>query len=657
MIIDENAFNDKNFKHVNYFTFAGKLKYLKKYIFNGLTSLQYLDIRIEGTQIEYTEAGILTTVPRIRVLQIQQNITYDTFVNFTADVTFKYVVTLDIRNNNLSRIKSDTLSMFPYLQQIFIDSSKLHYIDPDAFSSLLSTIETINLSNNNLKEIPSGLFDFGHRRESFLINLNNNKLETLPKDIFNTAIEKSRNLIVSLHENNWVCDCKLAWLQDMIVNEIISFPTPKPAEPECISPEYNKFRTIRDADFEMCTNTTKTSTVLVTETSTTTSKTETTSSTSSSTISSNPPTIPPIISDTTTTSMTMTTINSISTPSSTKTTSMSTVTEVPVTTSMTTEETSIITHPESSVSSTTQPPPIEECTCQDDCHINKINIYAKDLLKHATATSIFLTFQNITIKEDDVKKELIVEISQRDYILLWMYDKDNDIQCNFTAFKEDSCESSGLYIAKFKTQPSTSYTVCAASINEDSLSPLNCRAHTTMAEESERAWLLNDEQVIVWSIFATVILICFVFGGALVYILIRRYPRLIKGNKRVIIVRQRPWDVMVMPKEYYYTTKGEDCTRFRRNSETSYYTARTSSTSYVTAIQPTPVQLISWKFNRMWNRLTSDGEKPGPSRTLPSKEPPPLPPYPREPCCRGSCELNYPYDSSNSCYAKVVTEL
>ncbi|KDR11745.1 hypothetical protein L798_13693 [Zootermopsis nevadensis] len=152
----------------------------------------------------------------------------------------------------------------------------------------------------------------------------------------------------------------------------------------------------------------------------------------------------------------------------------------------------------------------------------------------------------------------------------------------------------------------------------------------------------------IWAIFCSALAVSLIVGGVIIYTAVRHNPRLIKGNKRVIVVGHRAGEVIVMPKEYSVDNAG-----FRRMSDSSYYTARTSKTSYVTAIQPTPVQLIAWKFNRMWDRLMANGEKENTNQSTSPKEPPPLPPYPKDSSLKSSCEMNFPRDC-NSCYTTVV---
>jgi hypothetical protein len=284
------------------------------------------------------------------------------------------------------------------------------------------------------------------------------------------------------------------------------------------------------------------------------------------------------------------------------------------------------------------------CTCTT-CSEHSIHILTE---RNNVETSFvsFNSIQRFEIVEDDMNKKLKVRIqANNEYLLVWMNtDGTNSIHCNYTYFMKEKRNSLNIFSAEFKTKPNTSYTMCAIS-QKVTISPLNCRAYTTLPSEEYRPWLLNNQQAMIWAIFCSALLVSVMIGGVFIYTLVRNNPRLIKGNKRVIVVGHRAGEVMVMPKECLETDTG-----FRRTSETSYYTARTSKTSYVTAIQPTPVQLIAWKFNRMWDRLTASGET---DKSSSPKQPPPLPPYPKETSLRGSYEINFPYDC-NSCYTTVV---
>ncbi|PNF18420.1 hypothetical protein B7P43_G09043 [Cryptotermes secundus] len=414
-------------------------------------------------------------------------------------------------------------------------SSGLRSIASNIIASSASTIQKINFAHNELESLPPDIFNINASRESFQVFLHENKLKTLPQGIFNEAIKSSVTVTISLGNNDWHCDCDLAWLYQFIMNEtILLYDNDNPV---CESPTENKDKLLIEADFSTCITAT--------------------------------------------------------TPSSTPSAASSTIT--------TTMDSTIIS-------------PTTEMTTTD------------------TTTLVQAT--------NEMK-------------LVWMNTDDtNNIHCNYTNFMKEKRDSLNMFNAEFKSKPNTSYTICAIS-QEGTISPLNCRAHTTLPSEENRPWLLNNQQTMIWAIFCFALLVTMMVGGVIIYIVVRHNPRILGCNKRVIVVGHRAAEVLVMPKDYSETDAG-----FRRASETSFYTARTSMTSYVTAIQPTAVQLIAWKFSQMKERLMANGKTedekitPSPNES-PPPPPPPLPPYPNETLFKDSYDINFPYDF-NSCYTAVM---
>jgi hypothetical protein len=70
----------------------------------------------------------------------------------------------------------------------------------------------------------------------------------LPEAIFDMAINSSGTVTVYLQDNNWHCDCDLAWLRNYMDKQIINVRD----EPMCTSPQINKNKSLREADFSDC---------------------------------------------------------------------------------------------------------------------------------------------------------------------------------------------------------------------------------------------------------------------------------------------------------------------------------------------------------------------------------------------------------------------
>jgi hypothetical protein len=626
--IEENAFNSTNFQNISDLILQDNIVQLKADCFVGLHRLDTLDIMINGNSLVSVAAGILNAVPNLSTLQITSRIKDDILNNFLHGTNMNNLLTLSINNNNLQELKSDILNGMTNMQALHAMSSGLMRVESSILASSASSIQTISFGDNKLETLPVDIFDISSYRESFQVSLHKNKLKTLPKGIFDKAIERSKNVKVTLADNDWHCDCDLAWLQQLISNKTI-YLIDETNKATCESPEINKGISLEDADFSACTTTTVSSTTLSSTPSTVTTTTDSTTSSEMETTTT----------DSTTSSTVETTTTKLSTPTTVETTTGS---------SSSISTTDTVTNDVTTVSTTDSTGTYQDvnCTCTT-CITDRIHILAKKDSEEPSFAS-FNSIKSFEIVEDDQNKKLKVKIqANNEHVLIWMNTDDtNNIHCNYTYFMREKRDSLNMFSAEFKTKPHTSYTMCAIS-QEVTISPLNCRAYTTLPSEGHRPWLLNNQESMIWAIFCSAVAVSLIIGGIIIYTAVRHNPRLIKGNKRVIVVGHRAGEVIVMPKECSMANTG-----FRRMSDTSYYTARTSKTSYVTAIQPTAVQLIAWKFNRMWDRLVEKRENEYANKSNP-KEPPPLPPYPKDISLQSSHEINFPHDC-NSCYTTVV---
>ncbi|XP_032672436.1 SLIT and NTRK-like protein 4 [Odontomachus brunneus] len=146
--------------------------------------------------------------------------------------------------------------------------------------------------------------------------------------------------------------------------------------------------------------------------------------------------------------------------------------------------------------------------------------------------------------------------------------------------------------------------------------------------------------VTIISIFvSTSILICFI-SAVLMFVIVRRHPTMLRGSKRIVIVKRGNLDVMVLPKglssdiiesankntiptisqnlqeDGYIVLLPPAQNLTDKSSTSSASSIHTSEdTSYISSIEPTLSQLNSWRLKR--SECTSR-----------ETEPPPLPPHP-----------------------------
>jgi hypothetical protein len=636
--IEENAFNDTNFRNMNYLTLEGKIVQLTKKCFGGLNSLQTLELRIEASVLSVAE-HILDDVPNLLTLQVQSEINDEHFNTLLRDTTLHNLQTLDIRQNNIKELKSSTFRGLTNLLTLEAMHSCLTYIESDIFASSASKIQKVNFAENELETLPVDIFNLKPSRTNFTVYLNKNRLKTLPEGIFEMAIENSDTVEVHLASNDWICDCRLAWLRQYIDLKKIIVKD----EPVCVSPETNKNKTFIHADFSNCITTSPPSTAVPSTPPTTTPEATTSSTTKTTTT------------DTTTPSTMENTTDSTSPPSETMTTdasstenatagSTSSTTEIMTTDASSTENatagststTETMTTDKSSTQETTlttmettsdiTTPTTEdgytdvECICNEG-YTKNIRILTETISVKSSSMKIH-GIKNFKIEEDDTDKKIEVTINAPNHVLIWMNSSDsNSTDCKYKSFTTRAARSSYSYIESFYTAPSTSYTICAAPTlsQEVTVSPLNCRAYTTLPSPGNRAWLLIKEKDNIVVIICFVLLGTVIVGGATIYSVVQHNPELLKGNKRVIVVNHHEGDViLVMPDDHSDTDTP-------RTSQISRGSVTISEASYVTAIEPTKVQLVAWKFKQMCEKLKKI--KTG-SKTVPpaQRDSSPLPP-------------------------------
>lgn len=122
------------------------------------------------------------------------------------NVKFKNLKTLDLRENQLASINALM------------------------FSAVAETVENLHLQNSGIELIEEGTFDeFGTLLN---LDLSSNELKTLPWGVF-TRIFQNEDLIISLDSNKWLCDCNLVELQDLMKDRPEAFAKPL----KCDSPD------------------------------------------------------------------------------------------------------------------------------------------------------------------------------------------------------------------------------------------------------------------------------------------------------------------------------------------------------------------------------------------------------------------------------------
>lgn len=96
-------------------------------------------------------------------------------------------------------------------------------------------------------------------------------------------------------------------------------------------------------------------------------------------------------------------------------------------------------------------------------------------------------------------------------------------------------------------EPEKLYMFCAAYNDDPYYGLYSCRAHQMPLAYDSQCWLTNGKKSLVASLLAASIIIAILFGMTVTYFLIYNVPTLLRGNKRVVMVKKHSKSVMVLP--------------------------------------------------------------------------------------------------------------
>ena len=285
-----------------------KINYIEKGAFNYMKDLKILSFKKTVDYIEIAEDGILEPLRSLENLEIEDSLNSAIVLrNITGNQKVsRNLQIVQLNWNNLGSLDSTMLSGLTNVASLYIQSSNLVSIDVSAFVTFSRSIRNIFLVGNSLQTLSEGIF------KNVILDI----------------------AVIDLRQNNWYCDCKLKWLQDIINSHH------QIHDVSCTSPEQYKDLSIKEV--ELCSVTTTDTSISSTTTSTTLqSTTETTevntiptqitnSSTVSSTTETNTGTTPTLSTTTTepTTEPTTTTTTEFTSTESEETTSTAIFTEV-----------------------------------------------------------------------------------------------------------------------------------------------------------------------------------------------------------------------------------------------------------------------------------------------------------------------------------------
>uniref|UniRef100_A0A1Y1L310 LRRCT domain-containing protein n=1 Tax=Photinus pyralis TaxID=7054 RepID=A0A1Y1L310_PHOPY len=176
---------------------CNNLKWVERYSFNNLTSLEVIDL--DYNKIQTMPKCVFHNLENLTIVSIAHNALND-FDQDWFSGTPKLEM-LFLNNNRLRNIPRAGFSKFENLRGITLEENWIDYIDPQAFKGT-SQLNELYLSNNRIQYLD---LDFSHIPSIKVFNIDGNQLTHLPLDNLK-AIESSLRQL-NIHANPWQCPC------------------------------------------------------------------------------------------------------------------------------------------------------------------------------------------------------------------------------------------------------------------------------------------------------------------------------------------------------------------------------------------------------------------------------------------------------------------
>lgn len=123
------------------------------------------------------------------------------------------------------------------------------------------------------------------------------------------------------------------------------------------------------------------------------------------------------------------------------------------------------------------------------------------------------------------------------------------------------------------------YTICLLELKYQ-LSPFNCLGLKTAPAKNARIWLSNGDKAIILSIYSLTLIVFCLLGCGICLLIVRKNPSLLKGSKRIVMVKHGQINAMVLPKginlnnkkkKLIETTTKNSLTQIKLNDELPSY--------------------------------------------------------------------------------------
>ncbi|KAL5021613.1 hypothetical protein ScPMuIL_000768 [Solemya velum] len=233
---------------------GNRLNSLRGYAFQGLSNLQILSLKKCGMRtiandlfsiirnikkMDISENS-LTDIPNnqefrnlhsLKELYLQKNQISNLISQQFSGMSLEI---LDLSGNQIRQLLSDTFQYFN-ARSLDLSTNQLQRIETNAFRPMAPQLETLNLAQNGLGNIPAGVFEGLYQLSS--LNLSTCRLQSLESDPFRSLpvlreLDISNNYLTSLtehvvlifshlrllrlHNNPWNCNCHIKPLKQWL---------------------------------------------------------------------------------------------------------------------------------------------------------------------------------------------------------------------------------------------------------------------------------------------------------------------------------------------------------------------------------------------------------------------------------------------------------
>ncbi|GBP25028.1 Reticulon-4 receptor-like 2 [Eumeta japonica] len=180
------------------------------------------------------------------------------------------------------------------------------------------------------------------------------------------------------------------------------------------------------------------------------------------------------------------------------------------------------------------------------------------------------------------------------------------------------------YLRLYNVDENTVYVFCPINQITRSITTNSCityvPAHFDNPHFEDTEWPQVTRGYIRLIIYIILLALSLITGASLVYVTVLKYPTLLKANKRVLVVKHKNVDALVLPPKVYL--RNEDCKTsqepigdgsfdadklklpyFVRNA--SNRSSKSNAPSYVSAAQPTQAQLAAWRLRYHFDKAAA----------------------------------------------------